>query len=578
MRSTAKSLLYVLALILILWVAAMALLPPSVFWSPDEGGRFLMLKERMAESGHGLPACYPGRRLDPDYAFYPSASRGGMYPRGGAGSGQRFNWSSAYIAVTAPAYRGLGVRGLYVPSLAGMLLCAVFAFLFAERMTPGAGPWAAAGVGLASPVFFYGLVFWEHAAAAGALSAGLFAVWASPRRHGRHRLISLTGGLVCLLAALSLRAELLIAATAAALVPVFEALRRAPEGRRRLRVLVLILVGLSVLCAAGPVFSILAGSGWSPFRQWDPIRALGAFLVHVQYADYGPYAWAHIFGVAINNPARGGLSMPSGWTIAAGSSVALCLFSSILCRRFRLTVWIIGAGTAALCAWTAVTEPGRFRAVHGLWITLPWLVAVTLPAGGDKTPGRRLFMRFCAAYFVLFVLVTLLLGKPTGGLEWGLRYGLPLYVFLGIAAAVSFRRFIAYDAGRMRRPVTVVVIALMLAGAAMNMRGVHELYTTKRELQTVRAHILRFDAPVVTDRWWLAAALAPLFVRHEMYTLSDEAPLETWLDLAADRVPAFLFIGGKDTLLPVETSRSARLRIEEWIETGSITMKYIRIP
>lgn len=135
------------------------ILPHSVFWSADEGGKFLQL----AGCKKGIPfrfeVPYPAASIDPDYHFYPSH---GHYPRKGAGEKIQANWSFVFPLISLPFYKYFGLGGIYlIPLLAGLITAFISGWL-AEHIVPRSGVITVIAVGLASPIFFYSQLFWEH--------------------------------------------------------------------------------------------------------------------------------------------------------------------------------------------------------------------------------------------------------------------------------------------------------------------------------------------------------------------------------------------------------------------------------
>ena len=61
----------------VLWI-----FPSDVFWSPDEGGKFLQMSGWRAGGPSAYQISYPGHANDPEYQFYPTRA---MYPQPSAG-------------------------------------------------------------------------------------------------------------------------------------------------------------------------------------------------------------------------------------------------------------------------------------------------------------------------------------------------------------------------------------------------------------------------------------------------------------------------------------------------------------
>ena len=118
---------------------------------------------------------YAGRPLDPELEFFlPELT----YPRPSATpSGTphlRFATPIWFSLISLPGLAAFGITGLYLlPLLSGWLI-ALISGLLARTFNPRLAPVAILVVGLATPVFFYSLTFWEHTPAT---LYALVAVW-----------------------------------------------------------------------------------------------------------------------------------------------------------------------------------------------------------------------------------------------------------------------------------------------------------------------------------------------------------------------------------------------------------------
>ena len=132
--------------------------PREAFLIVDCGHKALVA-QRLLETGFSdLGFDYPAERLDPEGQLFPM---GDWAVRRGEGFVSIF--SAVYPALAAPFLGWLGPRGLRVPAALGVGACA---WLFALWLAPALGRrWATGGgvtLGLATPLFFYGVTVWEH--------------------------------------------------------------------------------------------------------------------------------------------------------------------------------------------------------------------------------------------------------------------------------------------------------------------------------------------------------------------------------------------------------------------------------
>jgi hypothetical protein len=179
---------------------------------------------------------------------------------------------------------------------------------------------------------------------------------------------------------------------------------------------------------------------------------------------------------------------------------------------------------------------------------------------------------------VLHVGATWLLRRPAGGPEWGLRYAMAAYLLAAVLGAAAVVRFVRTSGGP-RRLAGLGLAALLLAlSCGYQVRGVFELQVTKRDLRAFEMDIRNEALPVVTDQWWLAAALAPTFVRHELYTLNPGTDPALWIERMGSRHPSFLHVSYTPPPLAVGTAfgRTATLRQQHAIQEMTFSRFEVR--
>ena len=213
-----------------------------------------------------------------------------------------------------------------------------------------------------------------------------------------------------------------------------------------------------------------------------------------------------------------------GWTVAAGGGLVLVP-----------SVWV-------LCS------PEPYRAIHALILPAPYLVLVALLL--RPPPAAR---RSAAVLLGLIMVLYLALGtalamtKMVGGLEWGNRYLLPLTALGAVAASVGAVTYGRRDGERRPRlAVVLVAVACLATGGLYQVRGARELFISKQGLDTCRLEVIEADGPVVTDLYWMPAALAETFAERPIFTLSHRDDLGRWVGRIGNRVNRFLLITGDD--------------------------------
>src|SRR4051794_13006276 len=78
--------------VLLVYLAVFVRLPQRVFWSPDEGGKFLELHSLHSHGGQPYTVPYAGQRIDPGFQFYPRYHATFPYPTRDVDGTIRFHW------------------------------------------------------------------------------------------------------------------------------------------------------------------------------------------------------------------------------------------------------------------------------------------------------------------------------------------------------------------------------------------------------------------------------------------------------------------------------------------------------
>ncbi len=530
------------ATIAVIYLAIFVRMPLGVFYSPDSGGKYLQLIGYRWDGGLKYTVTYPGAVCDPQGLFQGHNAESELttiYPYLNQQGKLQTGWPALFPLMTRPLYLTFGMIGLYIlPLLAGLLVIAL-AGLLAERLRPGTGPAAAGGVGLASPLLFYSLCFWEHTLAIGfGLGAILLLVPPAISPGLRGRLIRRLGAAGLLVLASILRFEIIF--FAAALAFAWAAVQ--PTRRRYLPVV------LAVLLATATAIACILLAGHADWLAW-------AFSVNISKS-------AHRFIAALS--AEFFLKLPATFVrmlllttsiellpravLWAGTlGLACCLGSTVVRARWRIMILLAGVILLSLpAAWLDFADV-RYRGFNSVLLPAPLALLALLPmsVSPPATTFRRVLAWAVPAFFVAFLPILPLAGIEDGGLEWGSRYTL-LAVIVMIVLAVAGAADLRADHRspvRVRKAVSILAIWLILLGVLSSARGVGELRTSRRELLAMQAALEQTGGPVVTDLWWMGASLAPFAARHEIYTLSPAHPMREWLAVVGPCRPLFTYAG-----------------------------------
>jgi hypothetical protein len=465
--------------------------------------------------------------------LYPSAP---IYPQPLWPSGVRRHWPETFPALSLPFFRLLGPRGLYVLPLAAGILTAALAGLLARRLAPGAAVPAMLLAGLASPLYFHSTLFLEHSLACAMALGALLCGWAAFRGSHRRRVLWGMGAAIGLAGFYALRDEALLFFAALGCAGV----TTLTSGRKRAIGLAGIALATALLLALPAEGARWLGDGRGAALLGDAARALEGLR--------DPALWRalprHVLHVLVNNPEQAGVPLPPEWAVAGLFGLVLCALSPVVVAPQRFACWVAGVCLVAAGATYGLCLPDRYRAIHGLLLLMPGLALAWMPAsdGGPRNRAERFLVAMLSLLLALHIGTTWLLRRPTGGPEWGLRYAMVAYLLAAVLGAAAVARF-ARTSGGSRRFFGLGLAALLLAlSCGYQVRGVFELQVTKRDLRAFEMEIRNEALPVVTDQWWLAAALAPTFVRHELYTLNPGTDLPLWIERMGSRSPSFLYV------------------------------------
>jgi len=515
----------------VLWI-----LPPNVFWSPDEGGKFLQMSGWRAGGPSEYRISYPGHIKDAEYRFYPKRA---MYPQPSANGTVSFGWHPWFPLLSLLPYGVFGIRGIYVPPALASIFAAIIAGLAAQRLQPGSWPWVVFGVALAGPMLFYGVLFWEHTLA---VCLGLAAVYLSifTLREGSPASQYAKAGVALglLAVAVSLRFEMVILPVALFVV----ACGSAVAHRQSLLLATIVVCHRTriwlpvVVTALAAVVGVAVLDGWFGGHFSFPgysVDLTCRALSRLGEAGLWREIPAFVVGALVNTSEESGIPLPEIWLWVGLLGLGFCILSCAPVGRLRFWLWMIGAIMLAWVSWRAVSLPERYRAVHSLFLPAPFLVLALLPLSrsSPRPPARAFLEAVTALYLGLYLVLAFLICGVQGGAEWGSRYALVLYPLLVILGGVRCQTFFASPetgAGR-RTAVKFLACGLLALGLLFSVRGVREIRTTKQDLSAFSREVRVGGQAVVTDHWWLSAALAPTFAEQELYTVSGEGELDVWI-------------------------------------------------
>jgi hypothetical protein len=499
-----------------------AALLPRTFFDSDSGAKYLQARAIQGRAGWPKTIPYPGSALDPDGRYVPAC----MHSEGN----EAVSIFPVLFPIAAAAGLVAGQDTLWrlVPLAAGLL-----AVYLAGRLGAVAGSGAGARALipvclLATPVFFYSVVFTEHTAAAAAVLGALLLV--AERSDTNFATARWAGFGFVLGLAVWLRTE----------------------------TFVILPLGCAPLlwCGRGRWRSALAGAG-----------GVAAGLVlgsAVQRVVLGLWLPAHVFlsrfrswAIASPLPTRrltlSLLYAPDPWTGAA-LIVWLAALFLMLVPRFRHATWVRGLACVAfaLALWATFGMPS-LRWLAGAKPTVAfhyeaavpvWAVLAALPvalSGAQPAVGVRRARTLLGVTAALYVVGCLLALPMHGEYQWGPRYLLPGLLLLVVLMLTAPAAEPAWE--RVRRSL---IAGAICAGLAVQCLGIVLLFRATGSNAGLTAAVLAATRPgeVVISTTPVVPLLAAASWTERVFLVSPPPSLTSALlgRLSAARVTAWTFI------------------------------------
>ncbi len=505
----------------------------TVFWSPDEGGRYLDTRQVALRGQWHNPWPYPGSFLDEKLEHVPL-----QYFRPQEGEIYSW-WPHAYPALSSFPYRLFGWRGIFLIPLLSSFVAACVVYRLVATCSPALGAAGMILAAFASPLLFYAFTNWEHtltvllvllsaAAAIGSLTRG-----------------SLSGAVVAgtLMGGASyLRIETMMFAAALGVTFLLRLMRLGPFGEERAvfkrNAVAAALFLASFLLSVAP----LVWSGpWDETHYLERHYALSERL-RTEPEYWRSEAWETLPNLLVGSRAHGGpdLDEPLKWIMTISVSTAV-LGPWLL--RWRL-LWVLFASltTISLSSMLVLFSSEVYVSVHGLALIAPYTVFAGWslhPGGGHAREENELWGLLAFSSVLAYLLCSLLAGwEGQGGLQWGPRYALPAIPLLIVAACRGWHALEENDGvlpRRARRALRLFWLLLVLVGLGFQVRGYELMRISKQHFARVQAQLdaLPDDALLITSSPVLALNIPRVFETRVLYRYMEGADLlPEWIQKA----------------------------------------------
>jgi hypothetical protein len=129
-------------------------------WINDNGNRLILLQDVITSDYSDYSITWPGRAIDPTFDYAPIS-----YPFAVVKNDRLFSlYSPVFATAASPFFRLLGYPGLYVLPLISSVVMLLGISRLMDMLEAGrmAKIYAILITGLATPIWFYSMTFWEH--------------------------------------------------------------------------------------------------------------------------------------------------------------------------------------------------------------------------------------------------------------------------------------------------------------------------------------------------------------------------------------------------------------------------------
>lgn len=491
--------------------------PPEVFWSLDEGGKFIHLQSIIQSGNVDGTIIYPGRFLDTKFEFIP------LYFWSQTGDKIYSWWPLAFPVISIPFYLLFGSAGLYlVPALFGALTC-VLSGLIARSINPDK-PWLPVGAavltGLTTPVTFYSTTFWEHTFSTALLVGGIGLILLAWKKRNSYFIVIagllfscstyfrtdtfiLVGGILIVFLLIRWRWSLVLTAS-------------------------YFVSSLPWLIAN----KVLVGHIFS--RQWAPGTV--SFSNNVWFSGIKEAGWRFIPYTLFNAPKIGAFDLSDAVLIIA----TLSTIAVIILPFFKKSDFLLAVSygiVIAISGWV-LWQPEGYRSVHGFLLIAPHCIFAARFFSNSANFRKTLFPLVFLGMSGLYGLAYLMKGwVASGGLQWGPRYWLVFYPILVILSLLAF----AQKPFQEQKALWILYGLAIWVGVGFEVRGIQSAFETRQYYNQTRQAVMKLDADaVVTDCPWLSMIAPDIYFTGKIFSSQNNDHLNSWMKAAG--VNSFCYI------------------------------------
>jgi hypothetical protein len=523
-----------IALVGAIYVVTCLLLPSEGAWVVDTANKRMQLQAVIASGFSSFDIPWRGHTVDPSFAFNPIPA-----PFAVVQDGRLFSqYSPLFATISAPFYLMFGERGLVVlPLLGALVVLAAVARL--ARAAGLNGPPAAicvAVAGLATPLWFYSQVFWEHTLSVACLLWALVFAIGFAREGGKRRLVLLS--LCCALSAY-VREETLL------LFPVIwllvlrgsrHATRRAVLGSAAIVLVSLVPLMLFLALATGSLGGHHVQSNLSGITTH--LMARGRVFYNLFLAVHPDRTMAWLVGL----PAVGLLAIRP--RLSQGMHRRAFAVLALLALAWGLVY--LGRFIASASPFVDLLHANALLAVSP-FLLLGLLRRKPTSADAPSSDVSNLMWKACLGYALGYFAIAPEISSQ--GIHWGCRYLLLLYPVLAVLAVEGVASWQLLG-GRRWSP-RVVVVALAATSVLTQVFSLDLLRRKKLFSQALAGALhSRSETTIVSDIWWAPQEMYSVFQTKAIYYVSSGQSLPQLIQALSNSGVTNVLLATKPGSLP----------------------------
>jgi len=509
-----KHMIYVLIgmiglILFTIYIVLVAFRPQRVFWSLDEGGKFIYLQNVIRNGDPKAPIAYIGQSVDEDLRFVP------LYYWKKKDNAIFSWWPTGFPLISLPLYRLFGWIGLYILPALGGALTSVLGGIMVEELkisSKNLPVLTTIIIGLTTPIAFYSTLFWEHTVSTAMLMSLILTVLLAVRSNNP---IWLIFGVISGAISVFFRTESSI-------------------------IVISVFISMLIYNKLWTIW-LFAGTGAAYWALLIVNRALSGEMLGNQmnsviqapaFSGLSHDKWLFFPYILFNAPQVLAYPIP-GWMLIWGFVCVIVFTLGILLKSNNLISYLSVIWILIISAFV-LFQPYGYRSVHGFVLIAPHVVFLVWLYTYSDVYYRRLFRIMVVLSIILFGFVyTVKAWTAAGGLQWGPRYLLSLYPLCIIGGVLGLERIVNKASGRFW--IAIYVISSLI-GLGYQIRGAYSVVFTTSLFKKAQYQIERLEADaLVTPCTWMPMVIPDLYWRQPVFAVHNQEHFQEWIKLAEQK-------------------------------------------